>query len=773
MKSINRKQNGISLYHALLRNTKKTKAIFAPLVVCFITGLLLLSLFLFYTQNLQNMVEEENYRYLKEISSQIESNMKDKLEFHYSTIQTLGNIVEREKENSLYSVLVHLDEEKDDYRYQSIGLIDENGYLYSTKGRMLFSDLLPFISVMNQNAQSVTSNIMNLNNKDSVAFLSPLPPILIDSITFKGIVAISDMDTLSDALSLSMFENQGFAHIVTNTGTVIVRSNNVNNFFDGYNILSYFEQETTLQDITSDELRQQMLNHQSGEFQYIRSDGEKIQAFYAPANEANWYLFSVIPSRILTERTSGFYQQTVMACSVLTIIFLSLIAIIVISQQQRKRELMHVVYTDPVTKGRSKLKFEEDALAALKVNHCEYSLIYINIDKFKLLNEQNGRVQADTLLENIYNIIQNRIAKIDYSYVTRLMADHFGVLLHLHNLDEIKKIITECNESIESYAIEKNFSIPVKITCGLYLLDQQDAVNDIFILLDKANAARKMLNKQNNEGIVAVYDEALRQRIHQEQELELHQEAALANGEFKMFLQPKYNPQTNEIAGAEGLTRWISEQGIVYPDQFIPLFETNGFIVKLDLYIFEEACRFIDDMIKKGYQPVPISVNLSRRNLTVPNFVDRYVEIWKKYQFDPHYLEFEITENLIYENLELLDKTIENLHEHGFLVSMDDFGSGYSSLNMLKNVNVDFVKLDREFFLSKQTYSQKGKIIVNAMIDLCKELGISVVSEGIETKHQVEFLRKMGCDLIQGYYYSKPIPKEELMDQMIQMQEGN
>lgn len=754
-----------------LHTSNKIRAAILPIVACTVMVLLLITLFFIYTSSLSKMVKEENYRYLHEISAQIESNMTVKLNSHYSKLKIIGNEVNRTSNTSLASILSVLDEERESNSYISLALIDEDGYLHSINGKILYHDLLPFIGKMNNESKNVTSSILNLDGNDSIVFLSPFTQIRIDDITFRGVAAISDIDRLSNALSLTMFDNQGFAHVVTETGTIVIRAENPNNKFTGYNILTYLENETSLSKKVISNIRVDLLEGMSGQFEYVRDDGTEFIAFYSPSKQENWYLISLIPSEVITKQTSEFFKLTVTMCSVLVVIFVVLIIVILASNQRRKRELINVLYIDTVTNGRSKLKFEEDASRAIKGTSKQYSLVYINIDKFKLINELHGRVKADTLLAQIYNIIDNSISKENNEYIGRLMADHYGVLLHTQNLEAIKDKIREWNESIKRFVYMSNLAIPVRIMCGVYLPDDDDIKTDIFVMLDKANTARKAAFTRDSNATIAVYDADLKQKVRLEHELELRQESALKNGEFKMYLQPKYDPKTNEIAGAEGLTRWITDDGVVYPDQFIPLFEANGFILKLDLYIFEEACKFIDNLVRNSHKPLPISINLSRRNLSTPNFIEKYVEIWKKYNFPANLLEFEITESLIYENMELLDKTIATIHEYGFLVSMDDFGSGYSSLNMLKSVNVDFVKLDREFFLSNEQYAQKGEIIINAMIELCRELGICVVSEGIENESQVEFLRRVGCNLIQGYYYAKPMPKEELLTRIIQNSE--
>lgn len=244
-----------------------------------------------------------------------------------------------------------------------------------------------------------------------------------------------------------------------------------------------------------------------------------------------------------------------------------------------------------------------------------------------------------------------------------------------------------------------------------------------------------------------------------EKEIENKMQDALKNHEFEVYLQPKVELKGETIAGAEALVRWNDpEYGLISPAEFIPIFEKNGFIVNLDLYMFEQVCGLLQSWIEKGYEPVPVSVNLSHVHLKNPDFLKEFRAIFQKYKLPPKLLEIELTETLVFENLDLLVKVIDQFHEIGFDCSLDDFGSGYSSLNILKDVPVDTLKLDRGFFGSNQQKNDRGGYIVESIIELAKKLKMQTVSEGVETKEQVAFLKKANCDMVQGYVFAKPVP---------------
>ena len=230
---------------------------------------------------------------------------------------------------------------------------------------------------------------------------------------------------------------------------------------------------------------------------------------------------------------------------------------------------------------------------------------------------------------------------------------------------------------------------------------------------------------------------------------------ALEHGEFVMYLQPKYSISTAGVVGAEALVRWIHpEKGMLPPAEFISVFEKNGFIIKLDEYIWEQACKAIRGWIDSGVQPVPISVNISRVHLTDEKFIDVLDRLIEKYDIPKNMIETEITETV--ENAGD-SEVIKRLKERGYMLLMDDFGSGYSSLNMLKSTPFDVIKIDRDFF-SEFMLSDRGKKIISHTISMSKDIGLDMVAEGVETKEQAEFLKNCGCDVAQGFYYSKPVP---------------
>ena len=281
---------------------------------------------------------------------------------------------------------------------------------------------------------------------------------------------------------------------------------------------------------------------------------------------------------------------------------------------------------------------------------------------------------------------------------------------------------------------------------------------DISLLNDWASLAREKV-KGLHDRSVGFYDHQLRERMLEEKELESDMEGALASGQFQLWLQPKYSIFRNRAVGAEALVRWDHPRlGLLPPGRFIPLFEKNQFISKLDFYMLERTCALLRQWLDEGLAPVRVSVNMARVHLSDPDFPEQAARVKERYRIPGRLVELELTESSV---LEFDDSTrlvalIDRLHALGFLVSMDDFGSGYSSLNLLRELPVDVLKLDRGFFGGDG--DERTRTVIRDAVGMAADLDITVVAEGIEREDQVAFLAEIGCDTVQGFYFARPMP---------------
>lgn len=378
----------------------------------------------------------------------------------------------------------------------------------------------------------------------------------------------------------------------------------------------------------------------------------------------------------------------------------------------------------------------------------KFALIQFDVKRFKLINENYGEDAGTEMLHFLTRQLNNYCSNPRLS--ARMSGDVFMLLTPYTDKDDILKTISELQLNLKGF---REYSY--EFVFGVYQIDDRSI--SVRTMCDCAAMARQSIKKNALES-VAFYNKNMQKAIKERKFVESHMKKALDNNEYIIYLQPKFSISSGEAIGYEALVRWQSpECGMIYPDSFIPLFEENGFITKLDAYVWECACMVLRDWIDRHFTPLPISVNVSRANLDNESFLDVLDGLIDKYRLPKHLLELEITESI--ENDATLRMT-EKIKERGFILLMDDFGSGYSSLNTLQDTRFDVLKLDREFF-STHMSNERGKKIIMHTISMSKDVGLGLIAEGVETTDQAQFLENCGCDTAQGYLYAKPMPVQD------------
>lgn len=436
---------------------------------------------------------------------------------------------------------------------------------------------------------------------------------------------------------------------------------------------------------------------------------------------------------------------------------LAAVFVVVCTMAFRSRRVADI---DSLTGGRSKRKYFEDTRKILKKTNAEnWAIALFDIDKFKYVNDRLGYEEGNRMLERLHKTISDHLEGEEV--FARMSDDNF--VLTIKNGTDIE-LTSRLNSIFTEFDRRNSLFVkyPVVFSAGVCRLNQcihesHHGEVDINSAIDRCKIAKSTL-KGTHYSSIAFYDGSIRDRALREKDYENIMPAALERHEFQCYLQPKYGLRSRNIEGAEALIRWNSKDfGFISPGDFIPIAEKNGFVVELDFFILEEVCRTMRRWIDDGKKPVVVSVNQSRLHLNYDDYIWRLREIVDKYDIPYEYIELELTESVFTENSEKLLKIMHKLHEIGFKLSLDDFGSGYSSLNMLKDMPVDVVKIDKEFF-SDTMNTRKGRAVISTVVDLANNLDMDVISEGVETKEQVEFLTEIHCAMVQGYYFAKPMP---------------
>lgn len=451
----------------------------------------------------------------------------------------------------------------------------------------------------------------------------------------------------------------------------------------------------------------------------------------------------------------------VVCCSLIVLIIIVFVIYYLISLMHllhTTRKTTKVLYTDMVTGGANQLFFEKKGNFLIKRaarRGRKYAVVHLKMRKYRSYCTCFGVREGEALIEKCYILLEKQINKKEL--VVHRENAQFALLLTYDN----RETLVDRIEKIEKVLNSVSPNIKLYFGVGIYLVQAGD--KDIEQLYNNALLACDMLGEEA-ENKMAFFDVEMNNQRIWERKVEDDMNRALANKEFQVYLQPKISTAEEVLAGAEALVRWIHpKEGFISPNKFIPIFEKNGFITKLDDYMLEEVASLQAQWLVEGRKVVPISVNISRAHFTRSDLATHISTIVDKYQVPHNVIELELTESAFFDDKKLLLNTIEQLRESGFSVSMDDFGAGYSSLNSLKEMHIDVLKIDADFFRGADV-EERGMLIVSEVIDLAKKLDMKIVAEGIESREQVDFLTEQECDLIQGYFFAKPMPVAEFVE---------
>ncbi len=402
-----------------------------------------------------------------------------------------------------------------------------------------------------------------------------------------------------------------------------------------------------------------------------------------------------------------------------------------------------------ILKGVARLKcFRRNVNNLLHSSSRKIGFIQFDISRFKIINDLYGERFGDEILDFINRQLKELCRPDQYS--VNLRSDVFMIVTEYETDDELLTFIHRIDESINCFK-----DVKLHITFGVYTAEDEAA--EMRQMEDRAAMARKS-SKNNILTNILFYKEQFKETLYNRKFIEENMENAIAENQFMMYLQPKYSITRNKIIGAEALVRWRHPtRGMIYPDQFIPIIEENGFIKKVDYYIWEKACLFIKKCQDAGIHSCPVSVNVSRIHLRDNECIGVLSGLIEENGISRKLLELEITETA---DSQQVSKKALALREEGFTLLMDDFGSGYSSLNILLETPFDVIKLDRKF-IENMMVSDKGRLILEQVVSMSDKLGLGLLAEGVETREQIDLLQKIGCDQVQGYYYAKPMPEED------------
>ncbi len=730
---------------------KLIRYIFGGMIV-FIVTICLISVF--FVRSAKQDLYLEKVQYLNEVSSKSADLIKSKVDDYLNTLESIAIYIGGRETFDIEDTINTLKVEAEKNEFKRMGIISLNGTARTTDGYTFdFSEREYFKEALT--GKSVVSDLL-IDKVDGHEINVFATPIETRGEVVAVLFATESIDEFSSMLSVESFGSEGYSYVIRKDGTSVIYTSHKNSI-GRYDNLFDAMMDSTSNKQTIEDFKVNMQNGKSGTFSFHR-DGIPRQARYTEVGINDWYIISVVPTKAISNSSDRLVNSIVAAATTVLFCIILIGYLLVRFLKRINKRLENMAYIDVVTGYSNWNKFGLDCATLLKKNsYRKYAMINFDIDQFKVINDIYGHKRGNEVLQHIADVLMQTTDELET--FCRTSADNFNILLWYEENEDIIARVNAIKKQVTSY-IE---GYTIRLTFGIYKIGTN--MHSIRSLSDRANIAR-LSTKEKTDLDFSFYNEETRNLILKENEIENCMEFALKNHEFEVYLQPKYFIETGKIVGAEALVRWNRpKKGVLSPDSFIPLFEKNGFVRSLDKYMFERVCILLNNWktVNNYLTPIAISVNFSRIHLSDDMLAQDLLVIAKRYGIDPKMLEIEITETAVFDNMGMLIEVMKELKEVGFTISIDDFGSGYSSLNILKDVPADVIKMDKGF-LDQTTDNERGKMILTSLIKMTKELGLCTVAEGVETLEQVNFLKAAGCDIAQGYYYAKPMRIEEFED---------
>ncbi len=716
-----------------------------------------------YNLSLRAELSASACRTLNELMQQQRLTFLSQLEGEMAVVDTISELITSIEPISgdTASRLTFLRDAADKSRFKYMILSDLDGRAITSENLELDISGRDYFLKAKAGLTFVSDPLISMVDGTTIVVISS--PIMIDG-KISAVIAGAYVTSELEDLFFTSFAGEGYAYITDANGDVITRAKHQRNGVQN-NVLGFYSTVEVAEKDDYNTIIQRMKAGEQGHTVYLYN-GNRVLMHYSPLGMNGWYIFASVPENVISAETGYLMKLSFMLMVTVIIVLTVLFAYIIIIERRHSRILHNKAYFNSLTGAPNLVKFKEDASLLLKENRERpYTAIRLSIEGLDFLNEIFSFAVGDIIIKTVAEALAVITDKKTECF-GHIYGDRFIILLNCDSFEASQRRRLQFEE-VFIKRLDGLISYKVKFSSGVYVLEPGET--DIQSVLEKVSFAHHTAKQSKHlDEKIREYDSKLKEALKLEREIEAKMEEALRNREFTMFLQPKYLLLDESIVGAEALARWwVNGQYIMHPADFIPIFEKNGFVVFLDMYMFEEACKFVNNLIKTGRTPITVSVNFSRLHLLKQGFVDRLCDIADKYHVPHKLLEVEITESSMVGNELLLKNVLNELHSADFTLSMDDFGSGYSSLGLLKEIPIDVVKIDRSFFENSENI-EREHIVISSVIDMAKKLGIHTVAEGVETREHIDFLKSLGCEIVQGYYYAKPMPFMEFENKHLQ-----
>lgn len=709
-------------------------------------NIVLLVAVVFLINHVQNLLGSDIKIVLTEVVTQNKNIITSRIMMDINQLNSVANIVSEQLKaknlNDYKDIQKFLLEYSEQNQDDSLFIADNTGFSLVKGKELNIFNRKYFRLAMSGTPNISDKSISRVNGEDIFIFSVPL--YYKDEIigTVQKYYSAEQMHNL---FALSLFSSKGYVYVINSEGYVILHTYHTGcpDKSDNYFRTLYEDDNRE----ASNQIRTDVQNNRSG-FQETTINQEQIFSAYTPIPGIHdWYLITCVPTEAISPNGTNLVKLFFIILSSLTFIFTSSVAYFQRYKNKQKEALEQIAFVDPVTEGNTFNKFAVDVSSILLSNpNTKFWIFKFDIDNFKYINNFYGFEFGDKVLRQIDNTFSSKLNKNEVC--ARVSSDNFVALLtdvHETRLNDLLTF-TDPDEDLQLY-----------FSGGLYAIN--DKTENINLMLDKAGIASQTvkgsLNKKFN-----YYSDEFDKYTRQNEQLKRVVKQAIVDKSIFPYYQPKVDINTGTVVGAEALARMYDKDGrFIVPGEFIPLCEKTGLIMDVDMIIFEKVLLFIRNAMDSGSNCVPISVNFSRLHLADPTFIDKITDKVNSYKVPANLIEIELTESAIFDNVDIIYDITQKLRSRGFLLAMDDFGSGYSSLNMLKDIPIDVLKIDKGF-LSEAIDSNRRNIIFSTIAEMASKLNIKVVVEGVEYAENVQLMKDCGCSIAQGYYFARPMDEK-------------
>lgn len=700
---------------------------------------------------IMNNIEEEAVITLKNVSEQNIKILNKNIKEPQKVLAVLAKRFERDKKYNIEDIVDDLKMYAEVYDMYNMGVIDKNGICYTTLGDELDLKSYDYFTDGMEGKARVTDSYLTEDGKEMINIFTM--PIYKDGEVEFVMTATYRSSDFTRMMNISSFDEHGESIVVTSEGALVTTIGNANKIGgeDGN-----YRQE--IQNKIFQTLQSNLNNNIDEDIVYFNYDGKDYIGYCEPVGVNDWYLISYVVKNYLYNNIemikTTIYRGTI-------ILYATSVIIILFSVRERKQyeeRMMDVVYFDWLTGERNEEYLHTYFEHMSEKDKNKSFLVVMDIDKFKSVNMMYGSEMGDRLLKYVPTTFKDVLPEDE---IFKYQADVFVAVLKGTSQKEILHKINKLEDRINQ-DVENKLVIPMKLYFGVCAFNEFRDLNSIYSnALIAKNTAKKKVSKS-----IRFFDKRDKDKLIENRRVEEDFVEALKDNQFEIWYQPKYNTKTKEIYGAEALVRWRKKDGsFVFPSIFIPVLENTGQIIQLDEEVIKMVFQDIQEMKRKGLPIKPISINLSRLQAINSELVNRIKTLMEEYEINPSEISFEITETALVEENALINKMIEDIHQLGIKVDIDDYGIGNSTLSGIFSSNFDTLKLDKTF--CDHIGTSKMNTIIKATIKMAKDLKMTVIAEGVETLEQADFLRENNCNIIQGYYFSKPLIKKEYFDLMV------